>query len=93
MSCHNQTLDEITKWVDLMKLQAGDTEPIRYRKHWHTDQPSIQGPWTPFMHRNPPNNLVTFPNEDLSVMLNKEQTATERLLEMVEEKQIQSKNE
>lgn len=72
-----------------MEGQNGDTSAMRYRKHWQTEMPSIQGPWTPFVHQNPPTNLVTFPNEDLGEVLNKEQTATEKLLELVKKKQTQ----
>jgi large subunit ribosomal protein L43 len=91
MSARNQTREEIEKWVNLMKLQHGDTTSARYRKHWQTEQPSIQGPWTPFTHRNPPNNLVEYPDLELGEVLNKEQTATEKLLEMVKSNQISAR--
>lgn len=74
-----------------MKLQHGDTSSMRYRKHWQTEQPSIQGPWTPFTLRNPPNNLVQYPDLELGEVLNKEQTATEKLIEMMESNQISAK--
>jgi hypothetical protein len=32
------------------------------RKMWHTDYPSIQGPWSPFVNRDPQLNLAEFPN-------------------------------
>lgn len=91
MSARNQSREEIEKWVNLMKLQYGDTTSMRYRKHWQTEQPSIQGPWTPFTHRNPPNNLVEYPDLELGEVLVKEQTATEKLLEMVENTHISNK--
>ncbi|XP_076049561.1 large ribosomal subunit protein mL43-like [Oratosquilla oratoria] len=33
----------------------------RLRKYQHTDFPSVQGPWTPWTHRHPAVNSVTFP--------------------------------
>jgi large subunit ribosomal protein L43 len=91
MSARNKTIDEIDQWVNLMKLQAGNTGEVRYRKHWQTKIPSIQGPWTPFTHTNPPNNLVTFPDKELGEVLHKEKSATEVLLEMVKNNQISVK--
>lgn len=75
-----------------MKLQSCDTSETRYRKHWQTEVPSIQGVWTPFTHRNPQFNGVEFPDTKLGEVLNKEQSATEKLLEMVKEKQFQAKD-
>lgn len=60
---------------------------MRLRKMWHTDVPSIQGPWTPFMLRRPDNNLVTYPNEELSRPLDVQQSATVKLLNLFEEQQ------
>ena len=91
-SARNETREEISKWLNLMRLQNGDTSAIRYRKHWHTDAPSIQGPWTPFTHKNPLFNLVVYPDNDLGEVLNKEQTATEKLLELMKQKPLQAKD-
>lgn len=76
-----------------MRLQYGDTTSARYRKHWQTEQPSIQGPWTPFTHTNPPNNLVQYPSLELGEVLNKEKSATEKLLELMQNNQISVKTE
>lgn len=89
---NNETRDEIRQWLNLLKQQSGDTGPLRYRKHWQTEVPSIQGPWTPFTHKNAPNNLVVFPDVKSGEVLNREQTATEKLLELMEEKQLQAKD-
>lgn len=87
MSARNQTVDELTKWLNLRTTQYGDTSKIRYRKHWSTDIPSIQGPWTPLTHKNPENNLAFFPDTELGKLLFQKQTATEKLLEIAQEKQ------
>lgn len=91
MSARNQDSDEITKWLALKVTQSGDTSSVRYRKHWQTEVPSVQGPWTPFTHRNPEFNLADYPNIVLGEMLNKEQTATEKLLELAGQKPVQAK--
>ncbi|CRK91437.1 CLUMA_CG005109, isoform A [Clunio marinus] len=86
----NLSREEIFKWINLMTVQNGETEAFRYRKHIRTKMPSIQGVWTPFTHRNLPNNLITYPNEELGEVLHKEQTATERLLEIAMQQNLES---
>lgn len=58
--CVNYTIDECAKWLDLLKTQSGN-EIIRLRKLWHTENPSIQGVWTPFTNRAPELNTYNFP--------------------------------
>lgn len=82
INCRNNTREDINKWVNLLKGQNGDTSTTVYRKMWHTDQPSIQGAWTPFTGKNPAHNLVEFPKIELAGALNQEQTATEELMKL-----------
>ncbi|XP_056633941.1 39S ribosomal protein L43, mitochondrial [Diorhabda sublineata] len=63
LSCRNFTREEVYKWLELFKKQQKVHEGTRIRKLWHTENPSIQGPWTPFTFRDPKLNLVTFPIE------------------------------
>ncbi|KAF5281076.1 hypothetical protein FQR65_LT14872 [Abscondita terminalis] len=58
--CHNFSRDEIGKWLNLVKTQSGNHDGTRLRKLWHTEHPSIQGPWTPYTFRDPQLNLVDF---------------------------------
>ncbi|KAK9729226.1 Mitochondrial ribosomal protein L51 / S25 / CI-B8 domain [Popillia japonica] len=87
VNCHNYTSEEVSKWLNLLRTQAGNNDNIRLRKLWHTDHPSIQGPWTPYTFREPALNLVDFPNEELSKPLYVEPSATEKLLEIFKEQQ------
>lgn len=93
ISCHNLTKEEIIKWMNLIRTQAGDTSGIRYRKLQHTDFPSIQGPWTPYTFRDPALNLAEFPNEDLSKVLRQPKTATENLVELFKRQKLESLDE
>lgn len=93
MSVHEKDGDEIFKWLSLMTQQAGDTEPIRYRKNWHTDMPSIQGPWTPWTHKNPSTLLASFPNKELGCPLEMEETASEKLIRLYKERKEQQNEE
>lgn len=87
MFCHNNSREEIVKWLNLLRTQSGNHDGTRLRKLWHTDRPSIQGPWTPYTFRDPALNLAEFPNEDLSRPLNQPKTATEELLELFNKQQ------
>lgn len=73
--------------MNLLRTQSGSHEGIRLRKLWHTDVPSIQGPWTPYTFADPALNLTQFPDPKLSEPLQKPKTATEQLLEMFKEQQ------
>lgn len=39
----------------------------RLRKYQHTDHPSIQGPWTPWTHRDPEINITEFPSVSIVI--------------------------
>ena len=73
----------------MLRGQNGDSSSLRLRKMWHTDKPSIQGPWTPFTHKNPALNLVVFPSEELSKPLDVQKTATDTLIELFEKQKLQ----
>lgn len=78
--------------MDLLRGQNGNSSATRLRKMWHTDKPSIQGPWTPFTHKSPELNLVVFPDENLSKPLDIETTATEKLLELYKQQKLSEQN-
>jgi len=88
VNARNFTDDEILKWLKLLKSQSSDKTGIRLRKLTHTDHPSIQGPWTPYTFRDPNLNLVEFPNLELSEVVSHQKTATQTLLEMFKEQNI-----
>ncbi|XP_067633936.1 large ribosomal subunit protein mL43 isoform X2 [Eurosta solidaginis] len=89
LNCHNASMDDINKWLELLKTQNGSSSALRLRKMWHTDVPSIQGPWTPFTLRTPETNLEMFPNASASRPLDIEQTATEKLIELFKKQRLE----
>lgn len=88
ISCHNNTSEEINKWITLLRGQTGDSSTFRLRKMWHTDAPSIQGPWTPFTHKAPELNVVHYPTESLSRPLDVQPSATEELIRLYEQQKL-----
>lgn len=79
--------------MDLLRGQNGDSSAFRLRKMWHTDQPSIQGPWTPFTHKAPEQNAVRYPAEQLSTPLDMEPSATETLIRLYEQQKLKEAEE
>ncbi|CAG9864048.1 unnamed protein product [Phyllotreta striolata] len=95
LNCRNFTKEEIQKWLELLKRQQINHDGQRIRKLWHTDHPSIQGPWTPFTFRDPQLNLATFPDERLSKSDVIASTSQDELVEMFKKqklKELQSAN-
>lgn len=83
--------DEITQWIGLMKGRSG-VEIKRLRKEWHTDSPSIQGAWHPFMFKNTEVNVMDIRDKKLSEYVSPYKSATQKLLEMQEaQKQLKNK--
>lgn len=66
---------------------------MRYMKMWHTDCPSIQGVWSPFTNKDPTMNVTQFPSEEYSRPAWEEKSATEELLEMIENQQLDNDND
>lgn len=62
MEVANYSRDDVVKWMELLRTQFHNGPSLRLRKLWHTEFPSIQGPWTPFIFKNPMLNLTQFPN-------------------------------
>lgn len=79
--------------MELMRTQSSETGVMRYRKMWHTDIPSIQGPWTPWEIKSPQQNLIVYPDEASSKAIQTELTATEKLIEIFKQQQLSKKDE
>nr|CAG4645188.1 EOG090X0FS9 [Leptodora kindtii] len=84
MSCHNFSREEVMKWLGYLRTRSG-IPVMRYRKYQHTDYPTIQGVWNPFVHMPTEMNVALFPNEELSKPANQPITATEKLLEIFQQ--------
>lgn len=94
---NNYTREEVCQWAEHLRTRSGH-EIIRFNKPWHTENPSIQGIWTPFTNKDSKLNVTEFPSEELSRFNTGIPSATDRLLEMaktlrVENVQIEEKEE
>ncbi|XP_023221726.1 39S ribosomal protein L43, mitochondrial-like [Centruroides sculpturatus] len=79
--CQNYTRDEVRKWLEYMKNKSG-LPIVRIRKYHHTDSPSIQGVWHPFIHKPTHLNLAKFPCPERSEHYTPALSATEQLLQI-----------
>lgn len=93
MCVSNYDREDIVKWMELLRTQFHDGTKLRLRKYWHTEYPSIQGPWTPITFRNPSENLIEFPNKKLGEAIKLEPTATETLIELFKAQQMSEQSE
>ncbi|XP_043600665.1 39S ribosomal protein L43, mitochondrial [Bombus pyrosoma] len=78
---------DIIQWMELLKTQYHNGPDYRLLKLWHTDFPSIQGPWTPFTFKDPSLNQVKFPDKEIGKAIKLKPTATEELIRLFEEQQ------
>lgn len=93
MNVSNYSREDIVKWMELLRTQFHDGTKLRLRKLWHTEFPSIQGPWTPLTFKDPSYNLVQFPNKEIGSAIKTEPTATEQLIELYKAQQIGEQQE
>lgn len=75
---------EITEWLDFHVTKSGE-QVKRYRKPHHTDWPSIQGVWTPFLNLPTELNVQSFPNQARGERKPKYLSATDQLLKLQKE--------
>ncbi|XP_028651583.2 39S ribosomal protein L43, mitochondrial [Erpetoichthys calabaricus] len=59
---NRKTSEEIRQLIKKLSVQSG-LEVIRIRKPFHTDSPSIQGQWHPFVNRSPSLRVQRFVKE------------------------------
>ena len=76
--------EEIAQWIGLMKGRSG-TQIKRLRKEWHTDRPSIQGVWHPFMFKDTEVNVLEKTDKKLSEYVSPYKSATQKLLDLQSE--------
>lgn len=48
----NKTPEEVKEWVERLRNESG-VKLQKIRQFWHTENPSIQGTWTPFLNKPP----------------------------------------
>ncbi|KAL7297949.1 39S ribosomal protein L43, mitochondrial [Trichogramma pretiosum] len=93
ISCRQFTRECVVKHMELVRTQSRDGSAMRLRKLWHTEFPSIQGPWTPFTFRDPKLNITELPNKEEGACPKYEPTATEEIIRLFKEQQLEDKRD
>ncbi|XP_076241012.1 mitochondrial ribosomal protein L43 [Calliopsis andreniformis] len=93
MNARNYSREDIIQWMELLKTQYHDGSSLRLLKLWHTEFPSIQGPWTPFAFREPSMNHAKYPNTKFSEYIRYTPTATEELIRLFKEQEAEKVKE
>ncbi len=75
------TREKIKDWLEFMRTRKGDTL-VRLLKKQQTQNPSIQGVWNPFTNKQPWLNVEKYPTDKLRQPLNREITATEKIMQL-----------
>ncbi|KAL4232313.1 39S ribosomal protein L43 [Mactra antiquata] len=73
--------EEINHWLGLLKGRSGQ-QIVRLRKDFHTDTPSIQGVWNPFLFKDTELSIKDVRDPSLSEYISPFKSATEKLLEL-----------
>ena len=60
-SVHEQSRDEFGGWLDTLAHASGREFQHQEKDH-HTEHPSIQGMWNPYVHTDPKVALAKFPS-------------------------------
>ena len=84
--------EDVCKWLEHLRTRSG-VQIVKLAKNWHTDSPTIQGVWHPFLNKNPSLATATFPDPSLYRAVAEEKSATELVLEEAGVKKIGSVEE
>ncbi|KAK0044547.1 39S ribosomal protein L43 mitochondrial [Biomphalaria pfeifferi] len=71
---------EICKWTEHLRTRSG-VQIVKMINNIHTETPSTQGIWHPFMFRDTELAVTKFPNKKLSSVLKTGKTATDIILD------------
>jgi len=77
---------EINRWVNYLRTRSGQ-RIVEFKVNQHTEIPSVQGFWNPFTNSPTDRNIIQYPNQEIGFYAPGDLSATERLLEMIKEKQ------
>ena len=67
-SVHEQSRDEFGGWLDTLAHASGREFQHQEKDH-HTEHPSIQGMWNPYVHTDPKVALAKFPSVRLLLLI------------------------
>ena len=80
-------VESVCQWLEHLRTRSGE-QLVKVVKPWHSDTPSIQGVWHPFLNKHPSLYTMTFPQPSLYRNERPTGSATDVMLEPVEMKDV-----
>ena len=91
ISLSEKSSAEICQWINHLRTISGKEEN-RLVKTWKTENPSIQGVWTPYTNKDPVHSTIKYPSESPDFLFKpREKSATEKIIEMAEKLRLAKK--
>ncbi|VDP05213.1 unnamed protein product [Soboliphyme baturini] len=75
---------EVNKWVNYLRTRSG-FPIVKFEEMQHTESPSIQGFWNPFLNTPTAFNVAEFPDDEAGIYQADKLSATEMVLKMAED--------
>jgi large subunit ribosomal protein L43 len=86
---HQYSREQVQKWLEFHRTRNGKTI-MRLIEPQHTDNPSVQGIWTPFMNKPTSASTKQYPSDDKTVHVTIEPTQTEKIVRLYNEQQVKN---
>jgi hypothetical protein len=83
MDVHQYSREQVLKWLEFMRTRNGSLI-VRLLDAQHTDNPSIQGVWDPFLNKTSKLAVTKYPSKEFMKPSDAKQTATDKILELYE---------
>uniref|UniRef100_A0A914WAB3 Large ribosomal subunit protein mL43 n=1 Tax=Plectus sambesii TaxID=2011161 RepID=A0A914WAB3_9BILA len=83
----NMDRDEVARHVNYLRTRSGQ-RIVQFERDEATNNPSVQGMWHPMLHQDTAMNSAALPDATFSKHHSSKQSATERVLQMLEEARV-----
>jgi hypothetical protein len=88
---HEYNREQIQKWLEFHRTRNGDTIK-RLLSAQHTDNPSVQGVWTPFTNKATSVSVARFASDEYRVPYGVQPSGTEQVAELYSKQFADVKN-
>ena len=87
-----ESQDIVCQWIGQVRGRSG-VQIQKFVKDWHTDMPSIQGVWHPFLFKDTKMSVADMRDKSLHEFRPMKKSATEKVEKLYEEQSKQSVEE
>jgi len=83
----NMDRDQVARHINYLRTRSGQ-RIVQFERDQCTNNPSVQGMWHPMLHQDTAMNSTSLPDPKFSKHHSSKQSATERVLQMLEEARL-----